>query len=78
VGQGAALLISLDAAADIGTWDESFLLYGEETEYALRAAEHGRELWYEPDAVMAHVGGTRTATDPRLFALLTVNRVRLF
>lgn len=75
---GAALLISLDAAAEIGRWDESFLLYGEETEYALRTAERGWELWYEPDAVMEHVGGTQTVTNPDLFALLTVNRVRLF
>lgn len=75
---GAALLISLEAATDIGRWDETFLLYGEETEYALRTADRGWELWYEPEAVMQHVGGTQTVTNPELFALLTVNRVRLF
>lgn len=75
---GAAMLISLEAAAEIGRWDESFLLYGEETEYALRTADCGWELWYEPDAVMDHIGGAQTMTSPSLFALLTVNRVRLF
>lgn len=75
---GAAMLISTSAAADIGPWDESFLLYGEETEYALRAADRGWELWYEPMSVMDHIGGEQTLTDARLHALLTVNRVRLY
>jgi GT2 family glycosyltransferase len=75
---GAAMLISTRAAAEIGPWDESFLLYGEETEYALRAADRGWALWYEPEAVMMHVGGTQTVTNADLFALLVVNRVRLF
>jgi GT2 family glycosyltransferase len=75
---GAAMLVSSDAVQALGPWDESFLLYGEETEFALRAWDRGWELWYEPAAVMEHVGGIQTVTNPRLFALLVVNRVRLF
>ena len=30
---GAAMLLSADAIRDLGPWDESFLLYSEETEY---------------------------------------------
>ncbi len=75
---GAAMLVSMRAARDIGPWDESFLLYGEETEFALRAADRGWELWYEPGSVMDHVGGEQTVTNPSLFALLTVNRVQLY
>lgn len=54
---GAAMLIAAEAARDIGPWDESFLLYSEETEYALRAADRGWTLWYEPAAVVEHIGG---------------------
>lgn len=75
---GAAMLISTVAIRDIGPWDESFLLYGEETEYALRAAECGWQLWYEPAAVVDHVGGVQTVVNPSLFALLTVNRVEIY
>jgi N-acetylglucosaminyl-diphospho-decaprenol L-rhamnosyltransferase len=75
---GAAMLVSMTAARDIGPWDESFLLYGEETEFALRAADRGWELWYEPASVMEHVGGEQTVTNPSLYALLTVNRVQLY
>ncbi|MGQ0779031.1 MAG: glycosyltransferase family 2 protein [Pseudonocardiales bacterium] len=76
---GAAMLISTAAISDIGPWDESFLLYGEEVEYALRAADRGWVLWYEPDAIVEHICGEfGTNMNPMLAALLTVNRVRLF
>jgi GT2 family glycosyltransferase len=74
---GAAMLISVEAMRDIGPWDESFLLYSEETEYALRAADRGWTLWYEPAAVVEHIGGD-SGTNPTLAALLVVNKVRLF
>ncbi|MEV7009742.1 glycosyltransferase family 2 protein [Streptosporangium sp. NPDC051022] len=74
---GAAMLISTDVIRKIGPWDESFLLYSEETEYALRALDHGWTLWYEPASVVEHIGG-ESSVNPTLAALLTVNRVRLF
>jgi GT2 family glycosyltransferase len=74
---GAVMLISTAMIAEIGEWDESFLLYGEEVEYALRARDRGWVLWYEPDAIVEHIGG-ESGTNPMLAALLTVNRVRLF
>ncbi|MBO3746965.1 glycosyltransferase family 2 protein [Streptosporangiaceae bacterium NEAU-GS5] len=74
---GAAMLVSVGAVRALGPWDESFLLYSEETEYALRAADQGWTLWYEPAAVIEHIGGEAN-TSPMLAALLTVNRVKLF
>jgi GT2 family glycosyltransferase len=74
---GAALLMSTHCLTTVGEWDESFLLYSEETEFILRAADAGWATWYEPAAVVEHVGGACT-TDPALSALLVVNKVRLF
>lgn len=74
---GAAMLVSAAAWREIGPWDESFFLYSEETEYALRAADLGWSLWFEPAAVVEHIGGD-SGVNPRLAALLTVNKVRLF
>jgi N-acetylglucosaminyl-diphospho-decaprenol L-rhamnosyltransferase len=74
---GAALLISVEAIRQIGPWDESFLLYSEETEFILRAADLGWRLWYEPAAEVEHVGG-ESSTNPTLNALLVVNKVKLF
>jgi N-acetylglucosaminyl-diphospho-decaprenol L-rhamnosyltransferase len=74
---GAAMLISAETLREIGPWQEDFLLYSEETEFTLRAADRGLKLWYEPAAVIEHIGG-ESGTNPMLAALLTVNKVRLF
>ena len=74
---GAAMLLSVSALREIGPWDESFLLYSEETEYCLRAADKGWLTWYEPAAVFRHIGGA-SDTDPTLASLMTVNKVVLF
>ena len=60
---GAAMLLSVSAWREIGPWDESFLLYSEETEYSLRAADKGWQTWYEPAAVFEHSGGD-SSTNP--------------
>ncbi|WP_433250300.1 glycosyltransferase family 2 protein [Streptosporangium sp. CA-135522] len=74
---GAAMLVSTDVIREIGPWDESFLLYSEETEFALRAADRGWTLWYEPASVVEHIGGD-SGINPTLAALLIVNKVKLF
>ncbi|WP_113704538.1 glycosyltransferase family 2 protein [Nonomuraea lactucae] len=74
---GAALLLSVPAMREVGRWDESFFLYSEETEYCLRAADLGWTTWYEPRAVIEHIGGD-SGTNPALAALLIVNKVKLF
>lgn len=74
---GAALLISSQAIVQVGPWNESFLLYSEETEFMFRAADCGWTMWYEPSAVVDHRGG-ESGTNPALAALLSVNKVKLF
>ncbi|MFF0816092.1 glycosyltransferase family 2 protein [Rhodococcus sp. NPDC003318] len=74
---GAALLMSVATLRDTGDWDESFLLYSEETDFILRAAEQGWALWYEPSAVVEHIGAA-SGFNPSLAGLMAVNKVRLF
>ncbi len=74
---GAAMLMSAGALRELGPWDESFLLYSEETEFCLRAGDHGWATWYEPAAVVEHIGGD-SGTNPLLAALLVANKVELF
>ena len=74
---GAAMLMSSAMVAQVGKWDESFLLYSEETDYMLRAADHGWRLWYEPGAVVEHIGG-ESGTNAMLASLIAINRVALF
>ncbi|ONI73528.1 glycosyl transferase family 2 [Actinosynnema sp. ALI-1.44] len=70
---GGVLMLSAEAVRQAGKWDETFLLYGEETDFALRAGRLGLMTWYTPDAVFEHDGG-ESGTNPMLWALLTVNR----
>lgn len=73
---GGVLMLSSTVVRTAGRWDETFLLYGEETDFALRAGRLGLRTWYTPDAVFEHDGG-ESGTNPMLWALLTVNRTRI-
>jgi len=74
---GALMAISADCLAACGAWDESFFLYSEETEYCLRARDLGYATQLEPSAEAVHLGGD-SQVSPRLWTLLTLNRVRLY
>jgi GT2 family glycosyltransferase len=74
---GAALLISREAAAAVGDWDERYFLYSEEIDYFRRAREAGFATWFEPTAVVRHSeGGSGVSID--LDRLLAVNRIRYY
>ena len=75
--EGSIMLISKECWDACGGWDETFFLYAEETEYALRARDHGFPMMYTPHAHARHLEGD-AATNPPLWALLTLNRVRLY
>lgn len=74
---GAAMLISRPAVDAVGLWDESFFLYSEETDYALRARAAGFTLRFVYSAVVTHPGGEMSRS-PWLWSVLAVNRVRLY
>jgi N-acetylglucosaminyl-diphospho-decaprenol L-rhamnosyltransferase len=74
---GCVMMISRACVNTVGPWDERYFLYSEETDFALRARDAGFALRLNPKAVAVHVGG-ETDTSPRLWSMLTVNRVRLF
>lgn len=74
---GAAMMISQRCLEAVGPWDESFFLYSEETDFALRARDAGFALRYTPSAEVVHLGG-ESGVSPYLWSLLTRNRVRLY
>jgi GT2 family glycosyltransferase len=74
---GPLMALSRRCIEACGPWDESFFLYSEETEYALRARSRGFVTRLAPDAVATHLEGESTVS-PKLWTLLTLNRVRLY
>ncbi|GAA1846221.1 glycosyltransferase family 2 protein [Asanoa iriomotensis] len=73
---GAVTMFSRACLTATGPWDESFFLYSEETEFALRAADHGFRLAFVPDAEAVHNGGDARNV-PALWGIMVANRVRL-
>ncbi|MEV4533287.1 glycosyltransferase family 2 protein [Asanoa sp. NPDC049518] len=73
---GAVTMFSRAALAAAGPWDESFFLYSEETEFALRVADHGFRLAFVPEAEAVHNGGDARNV-PALWGIMVANRVRL-
>lgn len=74
---GSALLVSPTARNAVGPWDESFFLYSEEVDYQRRVREAGFDIVFVPQSRVTHVGG-EYQVNPRLYALLTTNRIRYF
>lgn len=75
--EGSTLLVSPECWAACGPWNETFFLYSEETDFALRAGDHGFTVRYEPFALAQHLEGG-SAESARQWSLLVMNRVRLF
>lgn len=74
---GAALLISADCLRAVGEWDESYFLYSEETDFAVRARDAGWALRYARNAVVEHPGG-QMSKSAFLWSIVAVNRVRYY
>jgi N-acetylglucosaminyl-diphospho-decaprenol L-rhamnosyltransferase len=53
---GACLLLARRAVEEVGPLDDTFFMYAEDVEWCWRAGLQGWEIWFEPSAVVCHVG----------------------
>jgi GT2 family glycosyltransferase len=74
---GGVMAVAARARAAVGAWDESFFLYSEEVEFQRRVRMSGLRIGFVAKSVVVHKGGDYRR-DPRLYALLTANRVRYY
>jgi GT2 family glycosyltransferase len=75
--EGSVMLVSSECMSAAGGWDESFFLYSEETDFALRARDLGYATMFVPTAHAVHLEGG-SARNPALWPLVVRNRVRLY
>ncbi len=75
--EGSTLMVSRAAWDAVGPWDESFFLYSEETDFALRLGDAGYRVLFSPSATATHLTGG-SSTSARLWPLLVANRWRLY
>jgi GT2 family glycosyltransferase len=73
---GPCLLISLEAVADVGPFDESLWMYWEDVEWCLRAGRFGWECRVQPAARIVHLRGA-TNSRAQAEALHLRNRMRV-
>ena len=62
--QGAVLLLRREAFEEVGGFDESFFMYGEDADLCVRLRNAGWDLALCPDARIVHVGGVSTGRNP--------------
>ena len=70
---GAALLMRRDAIDTVGGFDERFFMYAEDLEWCWRVRRQGWEVWFDPNAVVRHVGnasGTQSYGERRTVAYM--------
>jgi N-acetylglucosaminyl-diphospho-decaprenol L-rhamnosyltransferase len=73
---GAIWLVDRECFDAVGGFDESYFLYSEETDFALRARDRGWVTVYAPEAGGMHIGeGSGTSHETHTMKML--NRVRL-
>lgn len=54
---GCCLMIRREAVEQVGLMDESLFMYCEETDWCYRLHKSGWEVWFDPAAVIVHLGG---------------------
>jgi GT2 family glycosyltransferase/SAM-dependent methyltransferase len=64
-GSAAALMVSADLWKEIGGFDELYRpIYYEDTDLCFQARERGLRVLYEPEAVVVHIEGATSGSDP--------------
>lgn len=53
---GCAMIIRRNVLQELGGFDKRFFMYEEDLELSLRVQEAGWKIWYEPTALISHVG----------------------
>jgi N-acetylglucosaminyl-diphospho-decaprenol L-rhamnosyltransferase len=63
---GAAFMVRMDVAREVGGFDEAFFLFYEDDDFCWRIAKAGYSLILEPTAEAMHLGGTSTTPSARI------------
>lgn len=57
---GCCMMVKKSLFEQIGGMDEQFFMYQEETDWGIRTKEIEKEIVYNPNAVVTHIGGVTT------------------
>ena len=57
---GCCMMVKKSLFEQIGGMDEQFFMYQEETDWGIRTKNIGKEIIYNPNAIVTHIGGVTT------------------
>ena len=57
---GCCMMVKKSLFEQIGGMDEQFFMYQEETDWGIRTKNIGKEIVYNPNAIVTHIGGVTT------------------
>lgn len=57
---GCCMMVKKSLFEQIGGMDEQFFMYQEETDWGIRTKDVGKEIVYNPNATVTHIGGVTT------------------
>jgi len=76
---GACMLVRREAWEAMSGLDEGYFMYSEEMDLCYRLRRAGWQVWYEPAALVTHIGGASTVRlGERSQAILYASRVRFY
>ena len=61
---GACMLVSRDALAEVGGWDDGYFLHCEDLDWCRQFAAHGQRVVFVPDALVLHEKGVSSRSRP--------------
>jgi N-acetylglucosaminyl-diphospho-decaprenol L-rhamnosyltransferase len=77
--EGACMLVRREAFEDVGGLDEGYFMYAEEVDWCYAMQEKGWQVWYQPAAMVIHLGGGSSQNRrPQREGTLYRSRVRFF
>ncbi|HYF65051.1 MAG TPA: glycosyltransferase family 2 protein [Herpetosiphonaceae bacterium] len=74
---GAAMLVRTGVIREVGMFDETFFMYGEDLDWCFRIKSYGWQVWYDPRVTILHykrVSSTRRAV-PSIRAFYEAMRI---
>ncbi|NND66410.1 MAG: glycosyltransferase family 2 protein, partial [Halioglobus sp.] len=51
---GGSLMLRRQCLAEVGPWDEEFIMFMEDVDYSARCRAAGWELWFAPESILYH------------------------
>jgi hypothetical protein len=66
---GCFMLVRREAIDEVGTMDEDFFMYGEETDWCYRFREKGWQVLFAPVGEIVHLGGCSSRQAPHAMTL---------